>query len=282
MKRAILSCIHGNLEAFDAVLLDLERQGAEAIHCLGDLVGYGPYPNEVVERVRSLAIPTVQGCWDEDIVEGLNACECSYPSLLAERRGRLAHRWTDQILTADNRAFLAQLPVSLAVDTAAGRLVFVHGSPSSAHEYLLAEMDAFMALERVLGAGADVLFCGHTHIPYARSLDGIQLRTAIAEAPDQGSIPGETLPMDHTVTVPVRHLINAGSVGEPRHGRPHATYVLFDDESGAVDLREVPYAVDKTCAAILERGLPMIFAWRLAKGLDYAERAEDASHVCAR
>lgn len=87
MKLAVLSCIHGNLEALDTVLHDVETQGCDRIICLGDLVGYGPYPNEVVDRIRSLEIPTVQGCWDEDIVEGLNACECSYPSLLAEKRG---------------------------------------------------------------------------------------------------------------------------------------------------------------------------------------------------
>ena len=77
MKLAVISCIHGNIAALNAVLADIEEQQAEQIFCVGDLVGYGPYPNEVVERIRSLQIPTCAGCWDEDIVEGLNACECS-------------------------------------------------------------------------------------------------------------------------------------------------------------------------------------------------------------
>jgi hypothetical protein len=81
MKLAVISCIHGNYEALDAVLLDIDRQNADKIFCVGDLVGYGPYPNAVVEQIRSLDIPTCQGCWDEDVVEGLNACECSYPSV---------------------------------------------------------------------------------------------------------------------------------------------------------------------------------------------------------
>ena len=85
MKLAVLSCIHGNYEALTTVLDDVEDQKVDEIYCLGDLVGYGPYPNEVVALVRSLDIPTVQGCWDEDIVDGLNACDCSYPSLLAEK-----------------------------------------------------------------------------------------------------------------------------------------------------------------------------------------------------
>ena len=75
MKIAVISDIHGNYEALDAVLLDIDQQKAEKIYCLGDLVGYGPFPNAVTAQIRSLDIPTVQGCWDEDIVEGLTSCE---------------------------------------------------------------------------------------------------------------------------------------------------------------------------------------------------------------
>jgi hypothetical protein len=110
VKIAVMSCIHGNYEALDAVLLDIDRHQAEKIYCLGDLVGYEPYPNAVVEQIRSLDIPTVQGCWDEDIVEGLNACECSYPSLISEKRGKLAHEWTNKEIHPEHREYLAQLP----------------------------------------------------------------------------------------------------------------------------------------------------------------------------
>ena len=158
MKLAVISCIHGNIEALDAVLADIDTQKAEEIYCLGDLVGYGPYPNEVVEKIRSLDIPSAQGCWDEDIVDGLNACECSYPSQLAEHRGHLAHEWTDREIHPEVREYLATLPIALKKDN----LCFVHGSPNSQHEYLLPSMDGFAALERVLAADADVLFCGHS------------------------------------------------------------------------------------------------------------------------
>jgi diadenosine tetraphosphatase ApaH/serine/threonine PP2A family protein phosphatase len=154
-----------------------------------------------MDLVRQRSIPTCQGCWDEDIIEGLNACDCSYPSQLAERRGHLAHQWTAAQLSEENKAYLASLPRSLRRD----RLLFVHGSPNSQHEYLLPDMDAFAALERVETAGAETLFCGHTHRPYGREL-----------------------------RLPLRRIINAGSVGEPRHG------------------------------------------------FEYAERADDASHVCQR
>ena len=108
-------------------------------------MGYGPQPNEVVELVRERAIPTCQGCWDEDIIDGLNACECSYPPNWQSDAviGRI--EWTDAQMTEDNKAFLASLPMTLRRD----QLLFVHGSPNSQHEYLLPDMDAFAALERV-------------------------------------------------------------------------------------------------------------------------------------
>ncbi len=137
MAHAVISCLHGNLAALEAVLADIDQLGIATITCLGDLVGYGPQPNEVVNLVRERAIPSCQGCWDEDIIEGLNSCECSYPSQLAERRGHLAHQWTADQLNESNKAFLASLPMTLRRD----RLLFVHGSPNSQHEYLLPDMD---------------------------------------------------------------------------------------------------------------------------------------------
>lgn len=270
MKIAVMSCIHGNYEALNAVLSDIDDQKADKIFCLGDLVGYGPHPNQVVEMIRSLDIPTCQGCWDEDIVEGLNSCECSYPSVLAEKRGRVAHEWTNQEILPETRAFLATLPMVVQEEN----LCFVHGSPHSQHEYLLPDIHAFTALERVLSTGADVMFCGHTHVPYVRTLSEgtFQVRITQPNANDKAG---------HFVA-PLKRLINAGSVGEPRHGRKEATYVIYDTESQAVALREVPYDYQKTCEAIIEKGLPPIFAWRLAQGLEYAERAEDPTHVCER
>lgn len=271
MKIAVMSCIHGNYEALDAVLRDIDRHKADKIYCLGDLVGYGPFPNAVVEQVRSLDIPTVQGCWDEDVVEGLNACECSYPSLIAERRGYLAHEWTNREVHPETREYLAQLPLTLKEHN----LCFVHGSPHSNHEYLLPEMNAFAALERVLATETDVLFCGHTHIPYARTLDSETLQVKVKQ-------PSTEEVRELTFNAPLKQIINVGSVGEPRHGRPNATYVIYNTDTQSVTLREVEYDYQKTCAAIIEKGLPAIFAWRLARGLEFAEKAEDASHVCER
>jgi predicted phosphodiesterase len=188
MNIAVLSCIHGNLEALEAVLRDIDQQSVDQIYSLGDLVGYGPYPNEVVARIRELGIPTCQGCWDEDIVDGLNACDCSYPSLLAETRGRLAHEWTNQAVTPEIRDYLAELPLTLQQDN----LCFVHGSPHSQHEYLLPDTSAFIALERVLATGADTLFCGHTHVPYVRNLENSSLTLKVVAPSNQPPIDSPT------------------------------------------------------------------------------------------
>ena len=270
MKLAVMSCIHGNYEALNAVLSDIDAQKADQIYCLGDLVGYGPHPNAVVELIRSLDIPTCQGCWDEDIVEGLNACECSYPSQLAEKRGRVAHEWTNNVIHPEVREYLATLPMALRQDN----LCFVHGSPNSQHEYLLPSMDGFAALERVLSTDSDVLFCGHTHVPYVRDLEDCELRVRVQRAGKDEA--------ENQFQATLKRIVNAGSVGEPRHGRPNATYVVYDTDTTQVILREVPYDYEKTCADIIAKGLPSIFAWRLARGMEFAERADDPSHVCQR
>ncbi len=271
MKIAVMSCLHANLPAFEAVLKDIEANHCDAIYSLGDLVGYGPHPNEIVDKIRELQIPSVQGCWDEDIVEGLNSCECSYPSLLAEKRGVIAHEWTNQQITAENRQFLAELPHTLKLNN----LCFAHGSPNSNHEYILPEMDAFTALERVLSSDADVLFCGHTHIPYVRNLTEGMLQIKIEQPTIEST-------QERQFNTPLKRIINVGSVGEPRHGRPNATYVIYNKETEEVILREVEYDYQSTCRDIIEKGLPPIFAWRLARGLEFAEKAEDATHVCQR
>ncbi|AFY39311.1 metallophosphoesterase [[Leptolyngbya] sp. PCC 7376] len=271
MKIAVISCIHGNYEALTTVLDDIETNNVDQIYCLGDLVGYGPYPNEVVALMRSLDIPTTQGCWDEDIVDGLNACDCSYPSLLAEKRGKAAHVWTDEVIHPEIREYLAELPLVIKKDG----LAFTHGSPQSQHEYLLPELDGFLALERVLSTEADVLFCGHTHVPYVRTIDEGSLRFSVQTDSNKS-------PSEQEFSTSIKRIINAGSVGEPRHGRPNATYVIYDTDTEQVTFREVEYDYKKTCAAIIEKGLPKIFAWRLANGMEFAERADDPTHLCER
>ena len=119
------------------------------------------------------------------------------------------------------------------------------------------------------------LFCGHTHQPYVRELRQGSIRVKVQQR-DQGA------PTEQELELPMRRIVNAGSVGEPRHGSTKATYVIHNDNTGEVTIREVDYDVAKTCRAIVDAGLPEVFAWRLSHGFEYAERAEDASHVCER
>ena len=108
-----------------------------------------------------------------------------------------------------------------------------------------------------------------------RELSGGSIRVTVQQS---GSEPAR----EQEMTLPMRRIVNAGSVGEPRHGNTKATYVVHDDTTGEVSIREVDYDVAKTCQAIVKAGLPDVFAWRLSHGCEYAERAEDASHVCER
>ena len=108
-----------------------------------------------------------------------------------------------------------------------------------------------------------------------RELSGGSIRVKVQQ---RGNGPAK----EQELQLPMRRIVNAGSVGEPRHGSTKATYVVHNDDTGAVTIREVDYDVDKTCQAIVQAGLPEVFAWRLSHGFEYAERAEDASHVCER
>jgi diadenosine tetraphosphatase ApaH/serine/threonine PP2A family protein phosphatase len=131
-------------------------------------------------------------------------------------------------------------------------------------------------MERVLATGADTLFCGHTHVPYVRHLENSHLTLTVVHPATHPHFPSP-LPLPS-----LKRIINAGSVGEPRHGRPNATYVIYNTATQQAELREVEYDYTHTCAAILEKGLPAIFAWRLSQGLEYAEKADDPTHVCER
>ncbi len=139
----------------------------------------------------------------------------------------------------------------------------------------------------MLSTGANVLFCGHTHVPYIRQLESGQLQVRVyspgqesarESAQESAKESSRTTKFD----APLKRIVNAGSVGEPRHGRPNATYVLYDTDTEQVTLREVEYDYHKTCADIVAKGLSPIFAWRLAHGLEFAERADDPTHVCER
>jgi putative phosphoesterase len=236
MKLAILSDIHANLHALEVVWADLEAQKPEAVYCLGDLVGYGAYPNEVIAFIRQRGIPTIMGNYDEGVGFDLDDCGCVYRDPEEARRGRQSLHWSREHTTSDHKTYLRDLPVHIRQDVAGLHLLFVHGSPRKINEYLYESRPA-ATFERIAKvAGCDVLFFGHTHLPYQKRV-------------------GKTL------------FVNAGSVGKPRDGDPRAGYVIVEvARRPQVAFRRVAYDVAAAARAVRESGLPPHFGDLLETG----------------
>jgi putative phosphoesterase len=168
MRIAVIGDVHANLPALRAVLDDVERIGADALYCVGDVVGRGPHPNEVVEELRRLDIPTVQGNWDEAVGMDREQTGAAWVTHEAEELGTRSMRWSAETLTEDNRAWLRQLPASVRVTIAGRSVFFFHGSPLRENEYLWADRPS-RVFARIASDEADDVFCfGHTHEAWHR------------------------------------------------------------------------------------------------------------------
>jgi predicted phosphodiesterase len=280
-RLAIVSCVHGNLEALDAVLADLERRAVDSVVCLGDLVGYGPFPDETVARIRELRVPTVLGCWDEGIANDDEDCGCAFVSEEEGQLGAMAFWWTATQVSDETKSFLGQLPMALAFDLPCGRLVAVHGSPASTSEYLTESTHELVLLERAARAGCDLLACGHTHVPYVKRVGGTlevrsqaTLKDRVYRSRSANAAPG------HPVTLAPKTIINAGSVGEPRHGGTAATYTILDTRSGDVEICEVAYDLEKTLHAMRAREIPSEFVERLQRGQELTGKTKEIFCAC--
>lgn len=168
MRTAILADIHANLPALRAVLDDAMTLGCDAVWCLGDLVGRGPHPDEVVSQLRALEVPTVQGNWDEAVGMDREQPGSIWASPEAEAQGIASLRWTIAHVSDDNRRWLRQLPPTLRL-TVGNRSAFLfHGSPSRQNEYLWSDRPS-RTLSRIAATEGDDLFCfGHTHQTFHR------------------------------------------------------------------------------------------------------------------
>lgn len=246
MRYALLSDIHANLEALDAVLADIDRRGdADAIYHLGDLVGYSSSPNAVVDRLRERAIAGVAGNYDSTVATDHKHCGCRSESARQEELAHVSYEYTRRTVTPTTKRFLASLPFSLDLRPLGGhapgpRLVLVHGTPTLNTLYWTADRpDDFcrkMAAMVGLRAG-DVIAFGHTHRPWHRVLDGV-------------------------------HFVNAGSVGRPKDGDWRAGYVLLDLGAGeaGVEFVRVEYDVEATAQGVVAAGLPQDFVEFLKTG----------------
>lgn len=247
MEIAILSDIHANLHALEAVWADLEAQRPDAVFCLGDLVGYGAYPNEVVDFIRAREIATLMGNYDEGVGFDLDDCGCVYRDPADIRRGQESLYWSREHTTEENKAYLRDLPLNIRETIADWRILFVHGSPRKINEYLYADRPA-ATFERIAKmADCDVLFFGHTHLPYQKQVQN-------------------TL------------FVNTGSVGKPKDGDPRAGYVLLalnSKNAPETEFRRVEYDVAAAARAVRASGLPDHFAGLLETGgVDTAQVAK--------
>jgi predicted phosphodiesterase len=238
----IFGDIHANLPALEAVLQDIEARGLKQLYCLGDLVGYGTFPDEVVALIRQRGIPTIMGNYDQGVSSDSDDCGCAYKTEIDRARGELSISWSNAHTTADHKAFLRALPAHIPLHLDDLSILLVHGSPRKINEYLFEDrpIDYF---ERIMDAAqADVLVCGHTHLPY------------------------------HKVLPSGRQIVNAGSVGKPKDRDPRAGYVVLtvNGRDLAVEFIRVPYDVERTARAIeatpIQGGMPHPYAQMLRDG----------------
>ena len=236
MRIAVFSDVHANIHALKAVLADIAAQRPDRTLCLGDLVGYGAFPNEVVETIRTSGIPTIKGNYDDGVGYERGDCGCAYKTQADRERGHESIVWTTKEVTEQNKAFLRQLLPSIEIRSNGITVKAVHGSPRRVNEYLFEDRPA-TSLQKVLDiAGTDVLVCGHTHLPY------------------------------HKV-IGARHIVNDGSVGKPKHGNSLACYAILEINSTLhVGFRYVDYDFEAAAAAVESVGLPREFAEALRTG----------------
>lgn len=246
MRYLILSDIHANLEAFDAVLAAARTMAYDRVLVLGDLVGYGADPNSVIDTVRDLdPHALIRGNHDKvgsglESPEGFNAIAKS------------AIRWTYDALTPDNRDWLAALPAGpVVVDDL---IEICHGTPFDEDAYVFDDLDALRSLHT---SERQLCLFGHTHVQVGYALSGDQFTLTTMD---------DARPLNIVLEEGSKHLINPGSVGQPRDGDPRAGFAIVDTDERRVLIYRTPYDIEQARARILEEGLPEILAQRLALG----------------
>ncbi len=229
-KLALIADIHGNHLALQAVLDDIRKRSVDAVYCLGDLVGYAPFPNEAIKIIQKEGIPTVIGNYDDGVGFDRLGCGCDFPNETARLNGEQSLAWTKAHLSETNKEFLRSLPKEIIIEAEGYNTLLVHGSPRALNEYILEDTAEQILNEIFQQTTADVLVVGHTHKPFYRIFNG-------------------------------RHIINAGSVGRPKHGDPNALYCMLTlGEKLDIEFPKVPYDTEAVAGAILAAGLPAVFA----------------------
>jgi predicted phosphodiesterase len=241
MRVAVISDIHANLPALEATADAIDREGVDQIWCLGDLVGYGPHPNECCAWTQEHAAVCLSGNHDLGVTGALPLDDFAGDAAAAAR-------WAQSVLDPGARAFLSGLASSAVIEGVG----LYHGSPRDpVWEYVLSWEAARDAIH---DSGTDVTIVGHSHVPLA---------IPWTETPEGGHAPAGT----ETDLATARWLLNPGSIGQPRDGDPDAAWLLLDLAGRRAWFRRTPYDVERTQDAILAAGLPSALAERLAHGV---------------
>jgi putative phosphoesterase len=256
MKIALFSDIHANFPALEAFFKDVEAKRPDAIYCLGDLVGYNIWPNEVIDEIRKRGIPTIAGNYDFGIGRASDDCGCAYKTDEEKAMGKISIAYTNKVVKDEQRAYLRTLPAHIRLEFQLNNdklnVLLVHGSPRKINEYLFEDRDEKSLLRIMEQADADVMCFGHTHQPYHR-----------------------ILPAEITGDIHYRHAINIGSVGKPKDKDPRGCYVLLhvsenssikESDSIGVEFIRFEYDIEKAAKAVEDSPLPNEYADMLRKG----------------
>ncbi len=231
---AVITDIHGNLPALQAALARIEELGVERVFCGGDLVGYGPRPNEVCELIAELEIPTIYGNYDYAIARDEEDCGCAYVTPHDRELGQLSVDWTLAHTSSESKDFMRSLPFDLHFLVGGVEIHLVHGSPRKVNEYLFEDKPARL-YERLAAAESDaMLVFGHTHKPWVHEYGGVLF-------------------------------VNCGSVGKPKDGDPRGAFAVLTPNAStvAVSIERVAYDAEAVAAEVREVGLPGEFADKL-------------------
>jgi diadenosine tetraphosphatase ApaH/serine/threonine PP2A family protein phosphatase len=250
LRLLILSDIHANIDALEACLEAAPQ--CDSVANLGDVVGYGAAPNEVVDRVRGLGDIFVRGNHDRAAAGLVELTEFNHMAAMAAA-------WTQRTLTPENLEWVREIPRGPIIDGCCDGVQFVHGSPFDEDEYILSSPTAEIILE---GSLFPRTFFGHTHVAGGYAKRGREVFLVEPPKSEKTELASERVVLESDV----RYLINPGSVGQPRDGDPRAGFATYEPEENAVTFYRVPYDIDKAQQRILRAGLPERLAKRLADG----------------
>ncbi|ACD52577.1 MULTISPECIES: metallophosphoesterase family protein [Clostridium] len=232
MKIAIISDIHGNIYSLIRALQDIDNEKVDSIICLGDLVGYGPHPNEVIAMIKRRNILCIQGNYDKSVIDN------DYTFIRETEINSFSLPWTYNELRAQNRYFLSNLPSSISLNIQGKKIIFVHGSPSILNQYLFENAEDTKNI--IENMEEDILVCAHTHIPSIKNFDE-------------------------------KMYINCGSIGKPKIGRPNLTYCLLDinELSGVkAQIKELEYEYPRIVKDMTLLNFPSKLIKSFEKGLE--------------